>query len=368
MRPEWLWDDPGGQARAARAVLTPASLVYRAVVAGRNALFDARWLATRATAVPALAVGNLSVGGTGKTPIAADLSRRLREAGGTPALILRGYGDDEARVHALLNPDVPVLTSADRVSASGEARARGCDVVVLDDAFQHRWAGRVADVVLVAAEQWPVHGRLLPIGPYREPLSALRRATLVIVTRKTATRSEAERIAAVVAGSTSAPVARVAFLPGALRRVGVTTATAGSGSSDVAASDIAASDVAAGEGAVVQVEGLRGSSLLAVAGIGAPRAFAGQLEVLGASVELVSFPDHHAFSSADVSAILRRAPHHDFVVCTLKDAVKLAPLWPRASTPLWYVSQRIALEDGEADYVAAIQQVLAARPRVSTTR
>jgi tetraacyldisaccharide 4'-kinase len=85
-------------------------------------------------------------------------------------------------------------------------------------------------------------------------------------------------------------------------------------------------------------------------------------------VALVSFPDHHAFSSADVSAIVRRAPRHDFVVCTLKDAVKLAPLWPRASTPLWYVSQRIALEEGAAEYDAAIQQVLAARLFVSTTR
>lgn len=358
MRPEWLWDDPGARARAARLVLTPASWAYRAVVAGRNALFDAGWLATRATAVPALAVGNLSVGGTGKTPIAADLSRRLREAGGTPALILRGYGDDEPRVHALLNPDVPVLTSADRVTASREARARGCDVVVLDDAFQHRWAGRVADVVLVAAEQWPVHGRLLPVGPYREPLSALRRATLVIVTRKTATPAEAEDVARAVAGSTSAPVARVAFLPGALRRVGVTSASPAD----------RASDVAVEGGPLLESTAVRGQSLLAVAGIGAPRAFARQLEGLGASVELVSFPDHHAFSPGDVSAILRRAPHHTFVVCTLKDAVKLAPLWPRASTPLWYVSQRIALEAGEADYVAAIQQVLAARPRVSTTR
>jgi tetraacyldisaccharide 4'-kinase len=225
MSPEWLWDDPGVAASVARLVLTPASWAYRTIVAGRNALFDRGWLTTRDTALPALAVGNLSVGGTGKTPIAADLSRRLRLAGGAPALILRGYGDDEPRVHALLNPDVPVLTSADRVAASREARARGCDVVVLDDAFQHRWARRIADVVLVAAEQWPVRGRALPIGPYREPLSALRRATLVIVTRKTAAPAEAEGVARAVAASTSAPVVRIAFALDALRRVGEASPT-----------------------------------------------------------------------------------------------------------------------------------------------
>jgi tetraacyldisaccharide 4'-kinase len=358
MSPEWLWDDPGVAASVARLVLTPASWAYRTIVAGRNALFDRGWLTTRDTALPALAVGNLSVGGTGKTPIAADLSRRLRLAGGAPALILRGYGDDEPRVHALLNPDVPVLTSADRVAASREARARGCDVVVLDDAFQHRWARRIADVVLVAAEQWPVRGRALPIGPYREPLSALRRATLVIVTRKTAAPAEAEGVARAVAASTSAPVVRIAFALDALRRVGEASPTPPPDDPDGAG----------GAPPRLELAALQGKSVLAVAGIGAPRAFARQLEETGATVALVSFPDHHAFSRADVSAIVRRAPRHDFVVCTLKDAVKLAPLWPRASTPLWYVSQRIALEEGAAEYDAAIQQVLAARLFVSTTR
>jgi len=358
MSSEWLWDDPGGTARAARLVLTPASWAYRAVVAGRNALFDAGWFSTRATAVPAIAVGNLSVGGTGKTPIAADIARRLREAGGAPALILRGYGGDEPRVHALLNPDVPVLTSADRVAASVTARGLGCDVVVLDDAFQHRWARREVDVVLVAAEQWPVRGRALPIGPYREPVSALRRATLVLVTRKAAAPEAAERVATAIATATAAPVVRVAFMLDVLRRVG--------GASAVPEHD--PSGTAGDATPELGLAALRGQSVLAIAGIGAPRAFARQLEEAGAAVELVSFPDHHAFTASDVSAVLRRAPHNTIVVCTLKDAVKLERLWPRASTPLWYVSQRIALEAGQFAYESAILQVLAARPLVSTTR
>lgn len=359
MHPDWLWENAGTAARGVRIALTPASWGYRAAVAARNVLFDLGVLRTRATSVPALSVGNLSVGGTGKTPVAADVARRLRLAGAAPALVLRGYGDDEPRVHALLNPEVPVLTSADRVAASAAARARGCDVVVLDDAFQHRWARRVVDVVLVAAEQWPVRGRSLPIGPYREPLAALGRATLVLVTRKASTAGASEEVARALGAVTTAPIGRVAFALDALRRVG------GAGEPPVPGAAGGAADHA---GAERPLASLRGTSVLAVTGIGAPRAFARQLEEAGATVELVSFPDHHAFTAADVAALLRRAPRHACVVCTLKDAVKLESLWPRASTPLWYVSQRLVLEAGHAAYDAAIQQVLAARGSVSPTR
>ncbi|MEP7384224.1 MAG: tetraacyldisaccharide 4'-kinase, partial [Gemmatimonadota bacterium] len=318
MNPDALWVDTGPGARLARALLRPASWGYRAVVAGRNALFDAGVLASRPTAIPALSVGNLSVGGTGKTPIAADIASRLRSAGAHPALLLRGYGDDEARVHALLNPDVPVLTSPDRVAASLAAAAQGCDIAVLDDAFQHRWARRVVDVVLVAAEQWETPLRCLPAGRYREPLSALARASLVIVTRKTAEADAALTVASAIASVTEAPVARVSFALDELRRLGH-------------------------DGESRPLSSLAGQTVIAVAGIGSPRAFALQLRGAGAQVELVSFPDHHAFTPADVSAIARRSPAGATIVCTLKDAVKLDRLWPRAALPLWYVTQRLAL-------------------------
>lgn len=333
-----VWDGNGSAAKLARALLLPASWGYRAVVAGRNALFDAGVLASRPTALPALSVGNLSVGGTGKTPVAADVARRLVEVGATPAIILRGYGGDEARVHALLNPAVPVLTSADRVAATAAAAARGCDIVVLDDAFQHRWARRVVDIVLVAAEQWMGTRHCLPAGRYREPPTALGRASLVVVTRKTAPEVAAAAVATSLSAWTSAPVARMRFVLDALRRVG---------SPDEQR----------------DLRMIAGRAVVAVAGIGAPRAFAGQLEEAGARVELVSFPDHHEFTPSDVADIQRRASGDATIVCTLKDAVKLERLWLRASTPLWYVSQRIALEAGHVEYVAAIQRALDARSR-----
>ena len=336
MDPSAVWEGTSVGAQLTRGALTPLSWLFGLGVAGRNALFGAGVLASRPTAVPAISVGNLSVGGTGKTPVAADVARRLREAGAHPALVMRGYGGDEPAVHAILNPDVPVLTSPDRVAGCEAARARGCDVAVLDDAFQHRQAQRVVDIVLVAAEQWGSSRRLLPAGPYREPPSALRRASLVIVTRKTASAALAHEIAARLAAEASIPAANVAFHLDALQRVGV-------------------------DGARQPLSSLGGQSVLAVTGIGAPQSFVAQLESSGARVELVSFPDHHQFTAGDVARIAARAPGHNSVVCTLKDAVKLGKLWPRAGVPLWYVSQRLTVESGEAAYAAAIRRVLDAR-------
>ena len=171
-------------ARAVRSALLPASWVFGAIVARRNARFDAATL--RRAALPSLSVGNLTVGGTGKTPVAAWCVEQLRARGARPAIVMRGVGDDEWRVHGLLNPGTPVIVSADRSDGVFTARARGADCVVLDDAFQHRQAARVADVVLVSADGFSGRAHLLPAGLYREPLTALRRAQAVLVTDKAA--------------------------------------------------------------------------------------------------------------------------------------------------------------------------------------
>ncbi len=337
MQPEALWDGSGVGSRVLRGVLRPASWAYCGVMRARNALFDAGVLPSHDTAIPALSVGNLSVGGTGKTPIAADIARRLRAGGGSPALILRGYGEDEPRVHALLNPMVPVLTSPDRVAACLEAQRRGCDVAVLDDAFQHRRARRVVDIVLVAAEQWRRPLRCLPSGRYREPVESLARASLVVVTRKTTPADAAREVGDAMRAFTAAPVMHALFSLDALHRVG-------------------------GDGESRSLATLADRPVVAVAGVGAPRAFARQLEAAGARVTLASYPDHHRFTATDVADILECAAADSAVVCTLKDAVKLDRLWPRASTPLWYVSQRVAIEAGQVEYADALQGLLDARP------
>ena len=335
----WFGRDP--LARAARAALAPLAWSYGVVIGTRNRLYDRGLLGAEPLALPALSVGNMTVGGTGKTPIAAELAARLLAAGARPAIVLRGYGADEPLVHARLNPGAIVVASPDRVRGVAEARERGADVAVLDDALQHRRARRLADVVLVSADRWVDDPRrLLPAGQWREPITALRRAALVVVTRKAASDAAVAAVSRDVrAASPGVPIAVAALVPGELR-------------------DLAS-------GARRPIEALRGRRVLAVAAVGDPSAFARQLAAAGADVRLRRFPDHHAFTSADVERLAVDAADADDVVCTLKDAVKLDPLWPRARTTLWYVSQAVELREGAADVDRLVRRLLAARPSLT---
>jgi tetraacyldisaccharide 4'-kinase len=331
-----LWTARTPWACAARGALSPLALGYGAVVRLRNALYDTGALDARETAVPTVSVGNLSVGGTGKTPLASWAATELAARGHRPALVLRGYGGgrdggDEALVHRILNPGVPVIAMADRVAGIAQAAAQGCDVAVLDDGFQHRRARRVADLVLVSADAWPIARWPLPAGPWREPLSALRRATTVIITRKMADRTAVRSVmAAVAAAAPDRPLAVAALVPDCLRTL---------------------------DGATRPLSALRGARVRAVAAIGWPGAFFAQLAALGASIDAASYPDHHRFTPADVVAIRRRAGPGVSVICTLKDAVKLGEVWPREAGALWYVSQRVEFERGAESVFAALDAV-----------
>ena len=330
-----LWEGNGVGARLARGALAPAELLFAAVGAVRSSLYSSGVLATLPTAVPALSVGNLTVGGTGKTPLAAHLASRLRGMGARPAIVLRGYGDDEPLVHRVLNPDVPVVISSDRVAASIEAQRQGCDVVVLDDAFQHRRASRVVDVVVVSADGWhDTRRHLLPAGPWRERLSAASRATLAVVTRKAATRERAAEIAKTMGRIARIPTALVRLETGELREVNGTS--------------------------TLPAVSLAGRAVLSVTGIGNPDAFHAQLSACGATVHPVAFRDHHRFTESDAVALALKAEQHDLVVCTLKDAVKLGPLWPGPSR-LWYVSQHVDVETGGDALDAVLNTTLHAR-------
>ena len=138
---ERIWAEDGPAAWA----LTPLSWIFSTAVAVKNVLYDIGLLRARKLALPAVSVGNLSVGGTGKTPVSAWVAAELARRGARPAIVLRGYGDDEVLVHRALNPGVPVIVDADRVRGAATAKAQGATVVVLDDAFQHRRAARDAD-------------------------------------------------------------------------------------------------------------------------------------------------------------------------------------------------------------------------------
>ena len=336
-RVEWLWEDSGAGARLTRSLLLPASALFGAAVRARNSLYDRRLLAVRTPRIPALSVGNLAVGGTGKTPVSSWLARQLQLRGAHPAIVMRGYGNDEPLVHARLAPTIPGVVEPNRLEGIARAATAGADVAVLDDAFQHRAVARVADIVLISADVVDAGGHLLPSGPYRERMTALRRATLVIVTRKAASLEHARAVAA--RASRIAPEVPLAIVQLALDSVHV------------------------GARALAPLASLRGQRVLAIAGVGNASAFGEQLAHAGATVRLRAYPDHHPFTESDARSLAASLDGDEVPICTLKDAVKLSPLWPREAVPIGYVSQAVIVDENGSAIEAMLELVNQARLR-----
>lgn len=330
---ERIWAGDSASDKIARAVLSPVGVLYHGATAIRSLLYDGGVLKVRASAIPVVSVGNLTVGGTGKTPVSAWLAARLAQSGRSPAIVLRGYGGDEPLVHSRINPGIPVIVAAERASGIRKAAANGADVAILDDAFQHRKASRDVDVVLVSADDWSGTQRLLPTGPFREPMSALRRASAVFITRKSASEAQVESVRSAVAGE--APGIPVAVLRLELSELTRATPPAES----------------------IPAAMLAGKKILAVAAVGNPTAFFRQLQSLGAVVVPMAYPDHHPYKAQDIAVVSAKSAECDYVVCTLKDAVKLGPVWPASRTPLWYVSLAVQVESGEAAIDALIMRL-----------
>lgn len=291
-------------ARAGLAALTPA---YRA---GLLAHRGWQWARLGELRRPTVSIGNLVAGGTGKTPMVMDTVGLLRELGQRPAVLLRGYAvkhgstpdSDEAEVlRNGLPADVPVVPNKSRKAAAVELLAGYPEVscFVLDDGFQHRLVRRDLDVVLLDATRPFGFGHVLPRGLLREPLSALRRADVVLVTRSDAVDAAAlDRLDEAVASVTGTPpLGRVVHAWSGLR-------------------------VGAERRPLDRLAGLR---VLAVSGIGNPAEFERQLREAGAEIaEPVRFNDHHAYRHAEVRALMGRAVEQklDAVVTTEKDWVK----------------------------------------------
>jgi len=314
-----LWDgDAGLSAQIARGALAPLAAGYGLAVRTRNARYDGR-PGLRVEGLRIVSVGNLVVGGTGKTPFSAWAARRLCAAGESAAVVCGGYGRDEPLLHERWNRDIPVHVGADRVQAAGRAADGGAGVVVLDDGFQHRRLARDLDVVLLSAgDGYP--GPLLPRGPYREPTGSLARAHVVIVTRRAGEGKRAQSLAARVAAEhPHLVVGRVCFGAPNWQSLGGEALRAPSG-----------------------------PGLLAC-GIARPAAFAADVAaLLGTRPELVPFADHHEYTRADVEALRRRAGQRPVVV-TEKDAVKLSGY--ASHIPGAYVLAQAVLWEGGEDRV-----------------
>lgn len=337
----WFGDDV--IARVARAALAPTEILYRASIGMREVLYDTGVFTSHEPAIPAVSVGNVTVGGTGKTPVAAWIAAELVERGARPAVVLRGYGDDEPLVHARLNPDVPVIVAADRVAGIAQARDAGATIAVLDDAFQHRQVSREADIVLVSADRWSPTSRMLPAGPLREPLAALQRATIIVVTRKAASDAEVGLVNESLAHiAPRVPRSTIRLSPDELRSVARWSAEES-------------------RRPITDVARRRVRVLTAIAD---PHAFVKQIEMLGAIVTAEIYPDHHHFQPDEVARFVRSVSSDGLAICTLKDAVKLGGQWPREAPALWYVSQRVSVERG----VGGVEHILDDLTRVPARR
>ena len=324
-----------GQAGAAGAVLDaallPAEWAFRGAVARKNGAFDRGVRSAESVAVPVVSVGNIAVGGAGKTPFAAWLVGRLRAWGRTPGIALRGYGGDEVLLHRELNPGAAVATAARRVEAARELIAGGCDVVVLDDGFQHRQLARDLDVVLIAVETWERAPRLLPRGPWREDVTALARADVIVLTRKSATAVRAREVAGEV--SSAAPAKSVVICHLAADRL-----------------------VPLQGGDPLPVDSLAGRDVVAIAALATPAPFFAALREAGARVDEAPYPDHHPFSAADALRIVSRAMGRPIVI-THKDAVKLRGLISPPANVL-VLEQAVRIEFGEDELDAELRRVL----------
>jgi tetraacyldisaccharide 4'-kinase len=332
-----VWDGRSAWALAARGGLLLPAALYRAGVAARNAAYDLGLLRTRPLPAPSVGVGNLAVGGTGKTPLCRHLAAALARRGRRVGILLRGYGSDEAAEYRETLPDAVVIADPDRSRGAEAAVRLGAEVLVLDDCLQRRDVRPDVMLAVVAAEapgppRWP-----LPAGPWREGLGALRRADAVVVSRKSAGPAAAAALAAALAPGTRGGGGLVAELvPGHLETLP--------------------------EGAPAPVATLQRRTVVALSGIGAPDAFASQLRSLGAGrVRALAFGDHHGYTAADVAAAQAAAGDDGVVVTTGKDAVKLRRLWPRAGPPCLVALLEVRVADDTGFLTRVLDRVAGAR-------
>jgi len=330
----------GPLADASRGGLAFATLFYGAAVRARNAAFDVGVLRAHQAPVPVVSVGNLTTGGTGKTPIVAAIVEWFTSHGVRPAILSRGYrphagaANDEKLVLDQLCPGVPHLQGANRVESADVACERhGAQVLVLDDGFQHRRLARDLDLVLIdALDPWG-SDHLLPRGLLREPRSALRRADAVILTR--ADLCQPEQKARIIDdtrrfGSEEPPI-EAAFRPtGLINAVG-----------EQAAADSLA-------------------TVAAFCGIGNPDGFLRTLADAGLKhVAFRPFRDHHHYSAADLDDLARWAVEQNAaaLVTTQKDLVKI-PQTRLGELPLWALTVRAKFTAGAERFSSLLQDLV----------
>jgi tetraacyldisaccharide 4'-kinase len=354
----WLYDVWHGRGSAiVRGGLSAAAVAYRGALGVRSAAYRLGLLSTRGLPVPVISVGNVTMGGSGKTPLVEVVVLALVEMGARPAVISRGYGrrtrgvrivadagglrlgardgGDEPVLLAERLPGVPIVVGESRYEAGAVAVGTcGAGALVIDDGFQHRTLTKDLEIVVVAGSDPWGNGRLFPRGALREPLSALGRAGVVVVTNPPAAATTSEIAHVLRRNGSAAAVLSGSYQPVSLRRGDHVRAEA--------------------------PEALAGTKVLLLAGLAAPATFAATVEGLGAEVvDLEEFPDHHWYTPEDLIpvAVRLRAAGAEAVLTTEKDWVRLREI-PRGNLPVWVLSVRLDLGADSVGLTQALGETL----------
>lgn len=306
----------GPVAAATRMVLWAITPAYRLAVGLRNRKFTRHTGAVTRVDVPVISIGNLTTGGTGKSPMVIWVSKRLRELGLRVAIISRGYGgqrdasgtrpNDEALEMQQRLPDVPQLQDPDRIKSANIAiEELETQCLVMDDGFQHRRLHRDLDVVLIDATNPFGYGYLLPRGLLREPVGSLARADVVVITRcQQVDQSSIDAILKVI-----------------------TRATAGDNQPVICQTHTVAKRWLQFDGQSTEASDFGTVPVVACCAIGNPDSFIKTAKLSGANVvEQKFFPDHHAFTRGDIESVVQLAHEKGAqrIICTHKDLVKIA--------------------------------------------
>ena len=321
-----IWDDDDeaiSRYRPVRTIASALSWPYCLIINFRNWLYDQKILPAVKLPCPVISVGNITVGGTGKTPCVIMLAKMLQKNGFRPAVLSRGYGGksarsvnivadghkillksktsgDEALLIAQSLEGVPVITGSQRI-VTGRAAINqfGTNVLICDDAFQHRKIFRDIDLVLLDSQNQPGNDHILPRGRLREPIAGLRRAGAFVITR-TGEGPQANNIIGKWAQAGNIPIFMSIHKP---------------------------KDIIKGDNSRQwPISGLKGKNVCAFCGIAKPESFKNTLLAAGAQVLFFDiFSDHHRYSENQLGKIKKQFIdcRADFLITTQKDAIRL---------------------------------------------
>jgi len=329
-----------------RGVAAAASWPFAGAAALRRQLYLGGKLRRRRAPLPVISVGNLVVGGAGKTPFSSYLLRGLSRQGRQVAVIARGYRsgksdavNDELVMLGRQVPDALTLATPNRLTGCRKAAELGAEVAVLDDGFQHIPLMRDLDILLLDATRPFGNGRLLPRGTLREPPECARRADIAVLTRvDLASRGQVGELRTWLGRlRRNMPVAECCFRPATLK------------------------PVVAGSAPPLDPEALSGRRIGAFAGLADPRSFGRLLRALGAAVVYSRrFRDHHRYTGRDLAEVAAEArwAGAELLVTTEKDAVKLSRL-TAPEAPLYYLPIEVEMREGEDLLWAEVGRALA---------